>query len=207
MPVGEAPVLVAPPATLTDASGSPDPVDGSDRRGSAPGMTSQRGSRPPVHALRRQAMMRGGPASPPSYLRKGQMVAALVGTLAFFIPWSQNGFTGIVYVTQASWTWWSPPSPQLLFSFLLIALVLSYLGRDAVGSGVSALVAVLGLVLVIFCCDYLWEFRHDFDILTGFWIVVASSVLLVGFAGAAMRADASHEAPRLPAPSSPSDRP
>ena len=189
-PVGQEPVLVAaaaPPIASTDPA---EPVDAMERSGPVPRVASAPGSLAPSRASTRQTMVRVSQDSPSDYLRKGQMMMALVGTLAFFIPWAENGFSGISAVTQASWTWWNPPAAQLLFSLLLIALALSFLGRNAAGNGVSALVALIGLALVIFCCDWLWRFRHVLNLLTGFYIVVAACVLLSGFAAASMRADA-----------------
>ena len=126
-----------------------------------------------------------------TFLRRAQIGAALVGTLAFFIPWigsnAVSGFSGINAVNESSWTWWSPPSAQLLFGLLLCALVLSLIGRNATSNGVSAMVALIGLVLIIFCGDYLYEFRSDFSFVTGFYVVVAACVLLFGFAVASMR--------------------
>ena len=49
------------------------------------------------------------------------------------------------------------------------------------------MVALIGLVLIIFCGDYLYEFRSDFSFVTGFYVVVAACVLLFGFAVASMR--------------------
>jgi predicted acyltransferase len=76
---------------------------------------------------------------------------------------------------------------------LLIALTLSLLGRTAGGNGVSATMALIGLVLVICCCDWLWVLRHDVDLVTGFYIVGAACVLLLGFAVASLRSHVTQE--------------
>lgn len=148
---------------------------------------------PPPRASTRPMMNYAPTEFSSAFLRKAQIVTALVGTLAFFIPWigsnNVSGFSGISAVTQSGWTWWSPPAPQLLFGLLLFAFMLSLVGRNATSNAVSALVALIGLALVVFCSDYLYEFRSAFSLVTGFYVVVAACVLLFGFAVTSLRHD------------------
>jgi hypothetical protein len=116
--------------------------------------------------------------------RLGQVVSALVAVLGFFIPWFEAGFnfTGIVGVNELPWHWWGPPSPQVLFSLLLIALALSFLGKSAETPYVDRVTALVAFLNLVFVADWVWVIRGFYAGVTGFWIVVAASVMLFAYA-------------------------
>lgn len=118
--------------------------------------------------------------------RLGQVLSALVAVLAFFIPWfqagSSYGFTGITGVNGFPWRWWGPPSPQVLFSLLLMALALSYLGKNAQRPYVDRVTAFIALLNLVFLADWIWEIRSFYAYVTGFWILAAASVMLFAYA-------------------------
>jgi hypothetical protein len=172
-PAGHAPVRVATVAATSPSSDEP----------------SSRLSGGPMPSAPPRASVAVRPTSQSNFLRNGQLVSALVGTLAFFIPWTAFGSAGIYDVIQSSWKWWNPPSPQIVFGLMLIALVLSMLGRRADGSLVSAVVALVGLLLVACLADTMWDARHLFSDLTGFYVVVAAGVLVFVFAAASTLRD------------------
>jgi hypothetical protein len=124
------------------------------------------------------------------------LVASIIGTLAFFVPWGVSGAgatlvqrprfglpDGITLAELQPTRGWGPPSANLMFGLVLLALVLSVamnLGVHA--TGVAAVIAVAGGGLAVFCLDWIWLGRHRMDIVTGLWVVAASGIALFAFA-------------------------
>lgn len=126
-------------------------------------------------------------------LRVTTLIGALMATLGFFIPWYGGGGTGITAVYQDPWHLWSPTSAQYLFGVVLAALLLSIAAcYGARSAGVYAATAVLGLVATVIGIDYVWLLRHVVSLITGQWVVIGGSVvLLVGSLASFMHARSS----------------
>jgi hypothetical protein len=113
-------------------------------------------------------------------LRVWALGASMVGTVAFFIPWFRLGGTGIELVEAERFKTWGPPSPSLLFGLMLAALVLCIIGSFAHrGALIPGLTAVLGALLTVGWADVLWLSRHQLSGLTGLWLLVGASVVLL----------------------------
>ena len=132
-------------------------------------------------------------------LRISLLVASLVGTLAFFVPWGDQGAArtaavdhdlgvlrvpdGITIAELQPTHLWGPPSANLMLGLALACLVLSLaMNLGAHARGIAAVIAAAGGCLAVFCFDWLWLGRHVLDVYTGLWVVTASGVALFALA-------------------------
>lgn len=179
-PAGQMPAPV--PLVVT----APSADDAGDAQGPGPAASTPATSAPRVLAVEPAARTRPRyerDDTSTSGLRKGQAWSALAGILAFFIPWTIEGqSTGISLVTTSKWSWWNPVAPQLMFALLLIALCLTLVTGSYEGNMFDGILAVIGMALVIFCIDWVYELRQVVDYVTGFWVVMAACVFLLGSA-------------------------
>ena len=184
-PAGQAPAPVALAVSMPqvdDAGNAPAP--GLTAPMPAPGVVRVAAAPPPSASRYEADTLHVGA------VRMGQVWSSLAAVLAFFIPWTTGGqSTGISLVTTANWSWWNPVAPQLIFALLLMSLCLSFLARSSEGHMIDSILAVVGLVLVIFCIDWVYDLRQVVDYVTGFWVVIAGCLVLTGSASISIMSD------------------
>jgi hypothetical protein len=111
-------------------------------------------------------------------LAKVMLWAALIGTGGFFIGWG-FGSSGITVVELEPTKWWDVTSANILFAFMLVALVLcvfAVLGSE--GTWIFASITLMGALTSVICCEYIWRLQSVLSVITGFWIVAAASFAL-----------------------------
>jgi hypothetical protein len=114
------------------------------------------------------------------FLRKGMFWSSVVGVVACFIDWFY-GVPGLSNIEQVPWHWWNPVTGRVFFALLVGSLILSIIAYATSGASVDALVALVGAALCAFAADQVWQLRHIFSDVTGFWLVVAAAPLIFCF--------------------------
>jgi hypothetical protein len=191
LPAGEVPkVVTAPPSAPVVVAET-----GGVQPGAGPVGTTTRTTATATAAAAQSAAAAGTART----LRISLLVASLVGTLAFFVPWGTLGVSGAegvnhylgvlrlpdgITIAELQPTHlWGPPSGNLMLGLALACLALSLaMNLGAHARGIAAVIAAAGGCLAVFCFDWLWLGRHVLDVYTGLWVVTASGVALFALA-------------------------